>query len=556
MQGKWAAVAVGLSSPCVQVAACNTTGPDTDACDLKRSKQMGINERMALFEKHGAPASPPAPVRKLPTVAGLQADVDSPQPRASIDATTASAALAAPQPVLSLKERMARLQGGGGDDEGATAQGAAPADSKSGASAASGGLQDRLKVFGNRSEAQSSAEPATSPANAELACERPPGQQQPEGQQQPDVSQHAPAAVPSSMSISERMAALQGSGDAAGAGKVTTKTPPVIGKLKQKRPPPPEEEAPAVENPPGMTTSAAVPSVLPLKERMALLQQQEKGDQQRAPASVPEGALSMKERMALLEQEKSCSDSQVREERAVTKLVSPAVNDNQNQSPQAEATREKSPEKQRKAHARYEGSHLSVQAREVAAALGGLQVDDEGEEEEVLDPNVPSRSVVGRVSMFETGDMAAGWDVERESARASLPGRLPGREQEVKIDNSALDVSGIKNRWKSGAVKAEDKTKKSASEDALFRCNVAASTRTGGVAEIQQRMKDLAEGKKPSPPPHKQQSKVAEIAEQIHFDPNTMLPGAQHPSLNYNATESSQRANEWRAFAQVLLSSI
>ena len=152
MQGKWAAVAVGSSSPCVQVAACNTTGPDTDACDLKRSKQMGINERMALFEKHGAPASPPAPVRKLPTVAGLQADVDSPQPRASIDATTASAALAAPQPVLSLKERMARLQGGGGDDEGATAQGAAPAGSKSGASAASGGLQDRLKVFGNRSD--------------------------------------------------------------------------------------------------------------------------------------------------------------------------------------------------------------------------------------------------------------------------------------------------------------------------------------------------------------------------------------------------------------------
>jgi len=43
---------------------------------------------------------------------------------------------------------------------------------------------------------------------------------------------------------------------------------------------------------------------------------------------------------------------------------------------------------------------------------------------------------------------------------------------------------------------------------------------------------------------------VQEIAEQIHFDPNTMLPGAQHPSLNYNATESSHRANDWRSFAQ------
>jgi hypothetical protein len=29
------------------------------------------------------------------------------------------------------------------------------------------------------------------------------------------------------------------------------------------------------------------------------------------------------------------------------------------------------------------------------------------------------------------------------------------------------------------------RTKKSASEDALFRCHVAASSRTGGVAEIQ-----------------------------------------------------------------------
>jgi len=51
-------------------------------------------------------------------------------------------------------------------------------------------------------------------------------------------------------------------------------------------------------------------------------------------------------------------------------------------------------------------------------------------------------------------------------------------------------------------------------------------------------------------PEIKKSSKVQEIAEQIHFDPNTMLPGAQHPSLNYNATESSRRADEWRNFAQ------
>ena len=36
-------------------------------------------------------------------------------------------------------------------------------------------------------------------------------------------------------------------------------------------------------------------------------------------------------------------------------------------------------------------------------------------------------------------------------------GRLPGREKEQKIDQSSLDVSDIKNRWKAGNVQAEDK---------------------------------------------------------------------------------------------------
>jgi hypothetical protein len=31
--------------------------------------------------------------------------------------------------------------------------------------------------------------------------------------------------------------------------------------------------------------------------------------------------------------------------------------------------------------------------------------------------------------------------------------------------------------------------------------------------------------------------RVAELAEQIHFDPNTLMPGAQHPLLNYTAME-------------------
>ena len=64
----------------------------------------------------------------------------------------------------------------------------------------------------------------------------------------------------------------------------------------------------------------------------------------------------------------------------------------------------------------WQGSHMSQSAREVAAALGGLQVEEEEEEEEEEGEGgkeVAVKSVIGRVSMFETGDMAAGWDTER-----------------------------------------------------------------------------------------------------------------------------------------------
>ena len=66
-----------------------------------------------------------------------------------------------------------------------------------------------------------------------------------------------------------------------------------------------------------------------------------------------------------------------------------------------------------------------MQAREVAEALGGLRAEEEEamdleeEEEEESPPGaVPLKSVIGRVSMFETGDMAAGWDVERKEVGA------------------------------------------------------------------------------------------------------------------------------------------
>ena len=64
----------------------------------------------------------------------------------------------------------------------------------------------------------------------------------------------------------------------------------------------------------------------------------------------------------------------------------------------------------------WQGSHLSASAREVAAALGGLPQEEEDEAEQNGDrgsAEVQVKSVIGRVSMFETGDMAAGWDTER-----------------------------------------------------------------------------------------------------------------------------------------------
>ncbi|EKX45349.1 hypothetical protein GUITHDRAFT_138930 [Guillardia theta CCMP2712] len=209
-------------------------------------------------------------------------------------------------------------------------------------------------------------------------------------------------------------------------------------------------------------------------------------------------------------------------------------------------------------------SHLSQQAREVAEALGSDAAEESDEEpekeEEAADGSIRNQTVFNRVSMFETGDeeqqletsvdspmagdMAAGWDLEK-LARPE-PGRIGGvPPKETKIDTASLDVGDIKNRWKQGNVAKDEKKTNSASEEALFRCYAAAATRTGGVYEIQQKMEHLAAGKPvPKNTPPKQSSKIAEIAESIHFDPNTMMPGAQHPSLNYNVVESTSRANE------------
>jgi len=290
------------------------------------------------------------------------------------------------------------------------------------------------------------------------------------------------------------------------------------------------------------------------------------GQQETSPQAAPLPSLSLKERMARLQAGQDSNIRDVAQEEAKNqpfrKSSSMPVGHWQGQEA---STSKKSPQddqlrKDQKPPS-FRFSHLSQQAREVAEALGSDATEEEEEEEEpeaeaTADGNIRNQTVFNRVSMFETGDMAAGWDLEKPARQE--PGRIGGvPAKETKIDTASLDVGDIKNRWKQGNVAKDEKKTNSASEEALFRCYAAAATRTGGVFEIQQKMECLAAGKPvPKNTPPKQSSKIAEIAESIHFDPNTMMPGAQHPSLNYNVVESTSRANEWRKYTESNLASL
>jgi len=284
-------------------------------------------------------------------------------------------------------------------------------------------------------------------------------------------------------------------------------------------------------------------------------------DTSQATASVP--SMSLKERMARLQsgQDPNSRESAQEEsmQQPIRKSTSMPVGPRQEPSVSKKSPRDEQFRKEHKASS-LKFSHLSQQAREVAEALGSDAAEESDEEpekeEEAADGSIRNQTVFNRVSMFETGDMAAGWDLEK-LARPE-PGRIGGvPPKETKIDTASLDVGDIKNRWKQGNVAKDEKKTNSASEEALFRCYAAAATRTGGVYEIQQKMEHLAAGKPvPKNTPPKQSSKIAEIAESIHFDPNTMMPGAQHPSLNYNVVESTSRANDWRKYTESNLANL
>jgi len=385
-------------------------------CFSPTARQLGLNERKALFEKQPGAAVSTAPAR-VPS--GVSATVAPGQERGAAKgaplagATLAHAATAgggsgsataADAPALSLKERMALLQGGGADGAGgdkkpaepaapsrpapfrvgqADPPAAAPAPASVGVTKACspadvaagpgklGGLQDRLKAF------EGAAKPSQQTA-------QPP--EQPEEKKQ---------------SINQRMAALQG-GAGSGAGDESSAPAgggPVVGKLRSSGTFKPANSSLSPSPPAGASAapgaSAAADTTMSLKERLALLQQQEKKEETKAVPSRDPPADSNSNRGKPSVAETKASNRSGQENLPPAEPARPASGN------QAKAA----------VQSRWQPGHLSTQAREVAAALGAAE---EEEEEEPAAGELQVKSVFGRVSMFETGDMASGWDVEEK----------------------------------------------------------------------------------------------------------------------------------------------
>jgi len=446
-----------------------------------------MNERRLLFEQQAQAQAASVAANRTNSV-GARASVVA----AGTD-DGGKARLLPLQRAMSLKERMLLLQGWGAGGDGAgggrTAESttpspvsnaphpgktppAAPAaggDTNSASVAASklvspadagvgqakvGGLQDRLKAFGGGAECQGK------PEAAKLSTAKPAMQQQ---QQQVTTQALKP------QSMSERMAAWQ-CGEVGGASSAVSGAQPAVGKLKSTGNFPNTESSEAANAavPAAPVVPHSADSAMSLKERLALLQQDKREDtqpdairkidimnfsntnrsgQENLPSNAPNNVAQM---------------SQLRNNANFRHSSGSMGSSGGSQEESREGTSNDSsgnvPKNTRTAnggsvHARWEGSGLSQQARDVAAALGGLQDEEEEEEEEAAAGELQVKSVFGRVSMFETGDMAAGWDAERTE-----PGRLPGQsKKEEKVDQTSMDVNDIKNRWKTGNVQAEDK---------------------------------------------------------------------------------------------------
>ena len=380
---------------------------------------------MALFEqKQATQAAGQAAGKVRATVGGKAAAVEC---ETKSNDPTPPPPEPAPQPqALSLKERMALLQGGSseGASISAKAAGSAPSvkdhspvapsapshvgSSNSPAPAApAGGLHDRLKVFegADTQNKQNLPSPAADMggvqgkagglqdrlklfAGAETQSKPEPTKQA--SAKSPTLQHCQPAKQASqemrpqslSLSISERMSALQ-CGAAATGDRATTACP-VVSKRPVSMNPASANTSKDAAYPAAAAAAAAAAEPAPesrmsLKERMALLQQQEKKDDDRPHTNAGGDRRTSSEGRnvdALLES--TCfrdlsnqSSNQMRDTRDAdaNRILQIAAN-----------RRSEQPENP---HFRNSAtiSKLSVQAREVAEALGGLPLEEEEVEE-------------------------------------------------------------------------------------------------------------------------------------------------------------------------------
>ena len=257
-----------------------------------------MNERKALFEQQAASAAPARTNSGSTPGSNAAAESRAPQvePASCGDNTKAEGASSL-QKTLSLKERMALLQGGGEGgsaastadtakqgapgriakpnfavvQESATTSTAAVAGDSKGAAKA-GGLQDRLKAFGGSSVQVPDLQETGRPANVKSAS-------QDHNQEQPQ-----PQPLAKAQSIKDRMTALRGGG--AGSDDASGAERRAVGKLRPaSSASPPDKAVAQVQNPAAASAQAqanaqTAEKPMSLKDRLALLQQQDKKEEE------------------------------------------------------------------------------------------------------------------------------------------------------------------------------------------------------------------------------------------------------------------------------------
>jgi hypothetical protein len=143
--------------------------------------------------------------------------------------------------------------------------------------------------------------------------------------------------------------------------------------------------------------------------------------------------------------------------------------------------------------------------------VGGEMEERERERERERDDERRKKAVSCRVSMFETGDMAAPLSRDDSSSQENSPskegggGSLPPLKAHMltahthasTIDTNPVDVGNIKDKWSSGGYGAASEgtcTESASTKEALFRIHSAINVRGGGVGELASRIQNRVDG--------------------------------------------------------------